>query len=833
MKTKHLFLFLLAMLAIDVHAKVIDLSLIGTSISDWTVSEATLNGDNTDPDKNKYVYDIKRGVASESFVTAEPDVVFQIKNGSDKAKAFVIYPGECYEFGGKNGTIIIKNTLPGDAIKLTVAAKGSTAANFADEAGTFPVNATAVSTDLVLPAKDGDKAETNGYDEKGYCWRELEFLSLGGEVQIKEFAGGFRIKRIAIGSGSDTPQLPKVTVSVTPANSGRVDVAYQDAQHTSAILTATPNSGYHFVQWSDGNTDNPRTIELKENITIEAFFEFDPDSDPIHVKIGDLYYNLYSSNGTASVTYEILDSWENYTGLYAVNIPSTVIFQGTTYVVTSIGPYAFYKCTGLTSVTIGNSVTSIGNSAFAGCSGLRSIVIPNSVISIGPYAFYECTGLTSVTIPNSVTSIESGAFRYCISLTSVTIGNSVTSIGLQAFEGCRSLISIYVPCGTLDAYKNAEGWSDYASLIRYAPYSSYNINKKAENGHITTSSTDIFTMCDTEHPVICTANPDRGFYFVRWADGSTDNPRTIELTQDTTMEAIFDYLLSGKCGKDNVLTWKFDPSTMALDITGKGALSENYTYGTFIQSLTIGNEVTSIGQGAFSRFEKLKHITLGSSVKVLEYSAFAGCSAIETITCYSQRPPTVNEGALYGLDYSTIVYVPADYLETYKMHDAWGLYDVRAIGAASADVTDVNVTPSDNSAEVVWPAVEGAATYELVIKDKDGNVICTLIFNANGQLTQIVFSTPSRDGAPQQTQGSGFSFTVTGLEQGTSYDLTITAKDENGAMIDEKKQSFHTDWAEAIDNTSVNAQTQKVIRNGQVLIQRGDKLYTLQGQEVK
>ena len=175
------------------------------------------------------------------------------------------------------------------------------------------------------------------------------------------------------------------------------------------------------------------------------------------------------------------------------------------------------------------------------------------------------------------------------------------------------------------------------------------------------------------------AIPNYGYHFIRWADGITDNPRTIELTQDTTMEAFFDYILEGKCGKDSVLSWKLDPSTMALDITGKGALSENYTYGTFIESLTIGNEVTSIGQSAFYGFNNLNNIIIGSSVKVLEEVAFANCSSIETITCYSQRPPTVNNYALYGLDYSTIVYVPADYLETYKMHDSWGLYDVRPI----------------------------------------------------------------------------------------------------------------------------------------------------------
>jgi hypothetical protein len=64
--------------------------------------------------------------------------------------------------------------------------------------------------------------------------------------------------------------------------------------------------------------------------------------------------------------------------------------------VTSIGNYAFYWCSGLTSVTIPGSVTSIGNYAFDYCPGLISVTIPGSVISIGNYAFIACTGLTSV-----------------------------------------------------------------------------------------------------------------------------------------------------------------------------------------------------------------------------------------------------------------------------------------------------------------------------------------------------------------------------------------------------------------------------------------------------
>ena len=71
-------------------------------------------------------------------------------------------------------------------------------------------------------------------------------------------------------------------------------------------------------------------------------------------------------------------------------IPETVEYEGVTCHVTSIGSSAFCECSGLTSVTIGNSVTSIGNYAFSYCSGLTSVIIPNSVTSIGDYAFSNC-----------------------------------------------------------------------------------------------------------------------------------------------------------------------------------------------------------------------------------------------------------------------------------------------------------------------------------------------------------------------------------------------------------------------------------------------------------
>ena len=158
-------------------------------------------------------------------------------------------------------------------------------------------------------------------------------------------------------------------------------------------------------------------------------------------KVDGICYNILSIEDlTVGVT-----NGTGYTG--DIVIPSTVTYKSKTLAVTSIGDSAFSGCSGLTSVTIGNSVTSIGDSAFSGCSGLTSITIGNSVITIGESAFYSCDGLTSITIPNSVTTIEYGAFSGCSGLTSITIGNSVTSIRSYAFNGCTSLKDLRIEDG--------------------------------------------------------------------------------------------------------------------------------------------------------------------------------------------------------------------------------------------------------------------------------------------------------------------------------------------------------------------------------------------------
>ena len=186
----------------------------------------------------------------------------------------------------------------------------------------------------------------------------------------------------------------------------------------------------HSCQWGEG----------KKLIALLAFLLSAPQA---------MFAYDFSQNGldydilsTEDKTCEVSDCSSN---LSTVVIPSTVVNNGTTYTVTSIGKSAFYGCYRLTAIEIPNSVTSIGSSAFSGCSGLTAVEIPNSVTSIGSSAFSECSGLTAVEIPSSVTSIGYSAFEDCYRLTAIEIPNSVTSIGSSAFEDCYRLTAIEIP----------------------------------------------------------------------------------------------------------------------------------------------------------------------------------------------------------------------------------------------------------------------------------------------------------------------------------------------------------------------------------------------------
>ena len=204
-----------------------------------------------------------------------------------------------------------------------------------------------------------------------------------------------------------------------------------------------------------GEAETPRPVPLPVVAKKEPERKAKPSPPPAKIikrgKCGDNVDFTLDENGvlTISGTGPMWDfKWNNQT--YTVDTPwrderKTISHGEIQNGVTTIGERAFYRCEGLTSVTIPDSVISIGDRAFFWCAGLTSVTIPDSVTTIGDSAFSKCAGLTSVTIPDSVTSIGNGAFHECIGLTSVTIPDSVTSIGDWAFENCAKLTSVTIP----------------------------------------------------------------------------------------------------------------------------------------------------------------------------------------------------------------------------------------------------------------------------------------------------------------------------------------------------------------------------------------------------
>ena len=237
---RHFLLFAVFCIASYAKSEVLNLTKTATSIDDWTIVNATLN--ETATAYSTYVYDIYAIDTSEAYVTDFPDIVFKMWNSGGKTKAFSIITGSCFEYGGKNGILVVKNTHVGDTISLWVAAKGSGGASFEDGGGTYPKNAVAITQDLTLPApqKGADFS-----DDYGYIWKSIKYSSLGGDVEIKEVNGGYRLRSLTIGrvpvTPTDTiPDTPTDTIPDTPTDTipdTPVDTTYIPQYEVDATMT--------------------------------------------------------------------------------------------------------------------------------------------------------------------------------------------------------------------------------------------------------------------------------------------------------------------------------------------------------------------------------------------------------------------------------------------------------------------------------------------------------------------------------------------------------------------------------------------------------------------
>ena len=222
------------------------------------------------------------------------------------------------------------------------------------------------------------------------------------------------------------------------------------------------------------------------------------------------------------------------------------------------------------------------------------------------------------------------------------------------------------------------------------------------------------------------------------------------------------------------------------------------------------------------------------------------------MTCLAEITPNVGQDGLTSISSLAELHVPADYLTEYQLDNNWNRFLVKPMGTSETTTEEdkVIVVTDDNTATFTWPTNQNAASYTIQIT-KDGEIFCTLVFNANGQLTGIAFA-PSRDNS-QQTQAATMEqnaaqFTVTGLTSASKYGYRLEVT--NASMVEivsysgefattgyvgEVNQGGEPEYnPEGIEDVNVNANGScKILHEGQIYILRGEKVYTLQGQEVK
>ena len=521
-------------------------------------------------------------------------------------------------------------------------------------------------------------------------------------------------------------------------------------------------------------------------------------------KVDGLCYNITNDTLTpynVEVTYEsenVRNGMVAYSNLpSSVIIPKSVIYNENSYNVTSIGGGAFYGCTGLTSVTIPNSVTSIRDLAFYCCTGLTSITIGNSVtyieygafldtpwykkqsegvvyinnvlytykgempentsiavregtISVSPYAFSGRTGLTSITIPNSVTWIGDDAFSGCTGLTSITIPNSVTSIGEQTFYGCTGLTSITIPNSVTSIGGSAFG-GEYSRMHKFVcmnpeveffgemPRFSYALDtiiapaivfdveesewltqpkylKHAEltNGEMTDN---VCHVLNRSYKTLLTLDL-KGVSNTTIADEAFKgcyNLKTLRLPAQLTKVP---YMAVADCKSLQEITIPatveeidnsaFEDCRSIRSITFEGAGAPQgaaqhapttgcalWRIGNWafyncheLQNLLIPEGVTEIGDAAFYGCVYLQDMVLPGTIETIGDNAFALCSKLQKITVLSTTPPTIEAKTFYDVNRAIPVYVPAEAVADYKNDRYWKEFNIQSNATAIEQTTD-------------------------------------------------------------------------------------------------------------------------------------------------
>lgn len=509
-----------------------------------------------------------------------------------------------------------------------------------------------------------------------------------------------------------------------------------------------------------------------------------------------------------------------------LNVPETVTNNSTTYTVVSIGSEAFQYKTGMNTVTLPRTIKQIGYNAFYGCTGLTAVYVPDiaSWCNISfPYGSYEYRAsplyyahnlyinnqlVENIVIPDTITTISTYAFFGCTSITSISIPSSVEYIGDEALANCGNLSSINVDEANL-MYSSADGVlfnKDKTTLLQVpvGKQGAYVIPDGT-----TTVGRGAFSYCTDITDVTIPSSI------------KTFEQSAFEECSGLTAVRISD--IKDWCSIDFNYDTASNPLHVAHDL---------YINNVLTRQITIPSEVTSIPTSAFYRCS-LTSLILPATLTEIGAHAFSECAQLDTVFCYALTPPTLNGGFGVGLSPTAVLYVPYDALAAYKSEEGYSLYFSQIKGLSEVE----NIT--ENTATLKWLPDTAVVRYDIDIFT-GGTPFAHYEVNGDGQVTSSQRYAPSVYHIPMDTTTSSsdyFVISLGGLSAGTDYTYTINGTDAAKAPIYHEEGAFSTPsdtegFEDAVADDP-HKQTRKILQNGQLNILRGEKVYTLTGQEVR
>ena len=329
--------------------------------------------------------------------------------------------------------------------------------------------------------------------------------------------------------------------------------------------------------------------------------------------------------------------------------------------ITQIDQGIFSGCTSLTEINIPDGVTAIKNGAFDRCTSLTEINIPDGVTAIGNNAFKSCSALTEITIPDSVTSIGDSAFSGCSALTEVTIPDGVTTIESNAFNECNSLKSFYgkyatsdnrclVIDGVLIAFAPAELTSytipDNVTVIGDYIFQNYfELTSITIPDSVTSIGDGAFEHCTslTEITILNGVTEiGEGAFLDCSALTNITIPESVKeidtgaFIRCSSLKAFHGKYASAdnRCLVINGVLTAFAPAELTTYTTPDNVteIGENaFSYCTSLTNINISNGVKSIEQYAFERCTSLTKINIPNSVTEIGGYAFSDCSSLTKI----------------------------------------------------------------------------------------------------------------------------------------------------------------------------------------------------------